>query len=146
MDPLTALSTAGTVEQFIDFALKILTTGHQLYKLPTGSLPVHEELKLVARDLSTLTTKLNVPTRSRGAADYSQDDAVLQDLCEKCETIAQDLMEHLKSVKRQEKKGALKNFRLTLKVTWDQKDLDSLIQELQLLRKSLERWFLVDIG
>jgi len=33
-----------------------------------------------------------------------------------------------------------------LKVTWDQKDLDSLIQRLQLVGKSLDRWFLNDIG
>jgi hypothetical protein len=123
-----------------------LTTGHQLYKSPTRSLSAHEELKFVARDLSSLATKLNLPPQPRDSSKHCQDDTVLEDLCEKCEAIAQDLMEHLKTVKRQEKKGTLKNFRLTLKVTWDQKDLDSLIQQLQLLKKSLESWFLVGVG
>ena len=142
MDPLTALSIAGTVVHFLDFALKILTTGHRLYKSSSGSIPAHEELKLVARDISVLVTKLDFPARTGDA----HDDAVLEDLCAKCERIAQELMDHLKKLKGQEKKGPMKSFRLSLKVTWDQKDLDSLIQRLQLVGKSLDRWFLNDIG
>jgi hypothetical protein len=142
MDPLTALSIAGTIVHFLDFALKILITGHQLYKSSSGSIPAHEELKLVARDISELVTKLDFPARTGGA----HDDAVLEDLCAKCESIAQELMDHLKMLKRHEKKGPMKSFRLSLKVTWDQKDLDCLIQRLQLLGKSLDRWFLNGIG
>jgi hypothetical protein len=142
MDSLTALSIAGTIVDFVDFALKILTTGHQLYKSSSGSIPAHEELKLVGRDLSVLATKLDFPARTGNV----HDDTVLEDLCAKCESIAQELIEHLKKLRRQEKKGPMKSFRLSLKVTWDQKDLDSLIQKLQLLQRSLESWFLNDIG
>jgi hypothetical protein len=145
MDPLTALSTAGTVTQFVDYALKILTTGHQLYKSPSGSLSAHEELKRVARDLSDLATRLNRPPRPQNVSEPTQDEIVLDDLCNECEIIAQDLLEHLKALKIQGKKGAWKSFRLALKATWDQQDLDILVQKLQLSRKSLESWFLVDI-
>jgi hypothetical protein len=142
MDPLTALSIAGTIVRFVDFALKILTTGHQLYNSSSGSIPAHDELKLVGRDLSVLATKLDFPARTGG----THDDAFLEDLCAKCESIAQELIDHLKKLKRQEKKGPMKSFRLSLKVTWDQKDLGSLIQRLQSLENSLESWFLNDIG
>ncbi len=142
MDSLTALSIAGTIVHFIDFSLKILTTGHQLYKSSSGSIPAHEELKLVGREISVLATKLDFPARTGG----TYDDAVLEDLCAKCESIAQELIDHLKKLKRQEKKGPMKSFRFSLKVTWDQKDLDSLIQRLQLLERSLESWFLNVIG
>jgi hypothetical protein len=145
MDPLTALSTAGTAIQFVDFALKIFTTGHQLYKSPTGSLSAHEELKCVARDLSGLAKRLSHAARSHGAPRPSQADAALADLCGKCETIAQDLMEHLRALKIQGKKAPIKSFRPTLKATWDQKDLITLVQRLQLLRNSLETWLLMDV-
>jgi hypothetical protein len=54
-------------------------------------------------------------------------------------------MRHLKTLKMEERKGALKSFRIALKATWDQKDLESVVERLQLLSKSLESWFLVDI-
>jgi hypothetical protein len=136
MDTLTTLATAGTLLQLVDFALKILTTGHQLY---TGSLSTHEELKCVARDLSGLA---NRSARDQGVSETTQKDPALEDLRKKSETIAQELMEHLGILKAQGKKGPLKGFRPALKGTWSQKDLDTLIQKLQWLRKAIESWLL----
>jgi len=145
MDPLTALSLAGTVLQFVDFSLKILTTGHRLYRSPSGSLTAHEELKWVARDISSLATRLSCPRGPEGVPEPSQDEVAIVDLCKKCEDIAQDFLSHLEALKIQGKRGAWKSFRLALKATWAQKDLDALVQKLQLVRKSVESWFLVDI-
>jgi len=145
MDPLTALSLAGTVLQFVDFSLKILTTGHRLYQSPSGSITTHEELKWVVRDISSLATRLSRPRDPEGVPEPSQDEVALIDLCKKCEDIAQDLLSHLEALKIQGKRGALKSFRLALKATWAQKDLDAVVQKLQFLRKSVESWFLVDI-
>ena len=139
MDPLTALSTAGTLVQFVDFALKVLTTGHQLYKLSTGPVSANEELKCVARDVSALAKRLN------HVQPASQNEPALEDLSRKCENIAQELMEHLGILRAQGKREALKNFRNQFKATWDQQRLDVLVQKLQFLSKSLETWFLVDI-
>jgi hypothetical protein len=46
MDPLTALSLAGTIIQFVDFGCKLLAEGKELYKSTTGILTVNEELEL----------------------------------------------------------------------------------------------------
>lgn len=144
MDPLTALSLAGSLVQFVDFTLKILTTGYPLYKASTGSLSAHEELKCVARDLSGLAKRLSHAQRSYDISERSQAEVAIEDLRGKCEIVAQELMGHLGTLKMQEKKGPLKNFRSALKATWDQNALNTLVQKLQFLRKSLESWFLVD--
>ena len=139
MDTLTALSTAGTLVQFLDFALKVLTTSHPLYKLSAGPLSANEELKCVARDFSALAKRL------KHVQQAAQNEPALEDLCRKCENIAQELMEHLGILRALGKKEALKSFRNPFKATWDLQHLDVLVQTLQVLCKSLETWFLVDI-
>jgi hypothetical protein len=59
MDPLTALSTAGTIIQFVDFGIKVLVTGNSLYHSTTGAIPENVELEWVTRDLMSLTSKLS---------------------------------------------------------------------------------------
>ncbi|KAE9370522.1 hypothetical protein N431DRAFT_492596 [Stipitochalara longipes BDJ] len=144
MDSLTALSIAGTLIQFLDFALKILTTSHQLYKIPSGSLSAHEELKCVGRDFSGLAKRLNHARRSL-VSELAQYEPALEDLCIRCEIVVQELTEHLGTLKTEGKKQPLKIFRASFKATWDQERLDVLVQKLQSLSKSLEEWFLVDI-
>ena len=139
MDPLTALSAAGTLVQFVDFALKVLTTSHPLFKISTGPLSANEELKCVARDFSGLAKRLN------HVQPAAQNEPVLEDLSRKCENVAQELMEHLGILRAQGKKEQLKSFRNPFKATWDQQRLDVLVQKLKFLSKSLETWFLVDI-
>lgn len=58
MDPLTALSLAGNIVQFVEFSSKLLKEGHSLYKSRTGALAIHEELKLTMNDLRTLIAKV----------------------------------------------------------------------------------------
>jgi hypothetical protein len=65
MDPLTALSLAGTVVQFVDFRSKLLLAGRELYKSTTGSLTVNDEIELVTSDLLAITQKLR-PDQSLG--------------------------------------------------------------------------------
>ena len=142
MDQLTTLSRAGTLNQFVDFALKILTTGHQLYSGSIASLSAYEELKCVARDLSGLAKRLSHAPRYDAVSGTFQGGAVLEDICKECEAVVQDLMDHLRTLKMQVKKGPLKGFRPALKATWAQKDLEALIQNLQGVRKSLDSWLL----
>lgn len=58
MDPLTALSLAGTIVQFVDFGSKLLVECHQLYKSKSGSLTVNDELSLATEDLRMVVDKL----------------------------------------------------------------------------------------
>lgn len=139
MDPLSALSVAGTVVQFVDFSVKILSTTNKLYNSASGNLPAHEELEYVTTDISRLATKLSQPLRDKGVpAASSQPRADLEDICTKCGEIAQDLLTRLKSIKIEEKNGVWQSFRYALKATWAKKDLDDLVKRLNTFRASLE--------
>ena len=58
MDPLTALSLAGTIVQFFDFGRTLITDARDLYTSSSGTLTANEELELVTANLQALVLKL----------------------------------------------------------------------------------------
>jgi hypothetical protein len=58
MDPLTALSVAGSVVQFADFGMKLFAEGRELYKSTRGILTANDELELVTVDFQALIVKV----------------------------------------------------------------------------------------
>ncbi|KAH6637278.1 hypothetical protein F5144DRAFT_570116 [Chaetomium tenue] len=54
MDPLSALSIAAAVVQFVDFGYRLVKSAHQLYTSPGGQKLEDIELSIVSRDLSNL--------------------------------------------------------------------------------------------
>jgi hypothetical protein len=109
MDPLIALSVAGTIIQFVDFGIKILKHGSTLYHSSTGLLPVHEEIELVATDLAELTARLSRSLRIGGKGGVEtrlvEEEKALEGLCASCSKVARELFEKLARL-RVEGKGA----------------------------------------
>lgn len=147
MDPLSALSAVGNILQFVEFAVKILSTAKQLYRSSTGTLAVHEELELLANDISGHATRLSRPPYSENKTSGSQGDILIMELCRKCEETAKDLLTRLDSLKTGGDTGVTlsQSVLYALKATWARKDLDALVLKLGDFRKSIETWFLVDI-
>jgi hypothetical protein len=141
MDPLTALSLAGTIVQFVGFGTNILKGSHQLYQSANGALPVNEELELITRDLHELTFKLGRPlfpdtiSPSAGQLEEYRD---LEELCSRCRTLANKLIVRLNGLKVQGKQQAWKSVQHAIKAAWAQKEIDSLSKSLSELRNSLE--------
>jgi hypothetical protein len=54
MDPLTALSLAGNVVQFVEFASSVAILAHKLYQSATGSTKDNDELEMLARNFQQL--------------------------------------------------------------------------------------------
>jgi hypothetical protein len=57
MDPITALSIAGNVVQFISFGSDLFSKGREIYKSTTGTLSTYEQLELLTTDLRSLVIK-----------------------------------------------------------------------------------------
>lgn len=97
MDPLSAVGLAGTIVQFVDFSLKIVGEGVELYK--SGSLELNKQVEFTTRDLRNFTTKLRVQqsTHARDAV-LSENDLALETLCHDCNEVAEQLLERLKKL------------------------------------------------
>jgi hypothetical protein len=83
MDPLSAVSIASNVIQFVDFACKLVSGSRQLHKSLDGVLSDKVIVEVLADDLESLSTNLrkslgdNQPVGSTRQV-YSEDDVVLE--------------------------------------------------------------------
>jgi hypothetical protein len=98
MDPLTAISLAGNVVQFIDFGCKILSKAREIQR--NGSVQGYGDLQAVTIDLEKHITTLqdglsNVRNATPTAAIEDEDD-LLRNLCDGCLRIAKELQDALR--------------------------------------------------
>lgn len=147
MDPLTALSLAGTIIQFVDFGSRILKGSHQFYESASGALPANEELELRTRDLSDLVLKLQRPLHADDGSTPSDHAALksLQTLCNTCSQVAKELLARLEGLKVEGKHKAWKSFGHAIKAAWSQREVDNLSSRLLDFRRSLETHVLSSI-
>jgi hypothetical protein len=76
LDPLTALSVAGTIVQFVDFSASLISKGQAIHR--KGSTVQNNELETVTKDLLDITRTLQVslPQDTSLAHSLSKDEQV----------------------------------------------------------------------
>lgn len=154
LDPLTALSLAGNVVQFVDFASKILAKGAEIHRSLDGSLRENVEVESIARDFMKLNYRLieslphddDGPTACRSSnKELSIDEQALQSLAQACSNIANELLEKLEKLKLRGDKKRWKSLYKALKSVWNKSELDDLLERLSRYREELELHLLVNI-
>ena len=94
LDPLTALSVAGTIVQFIDFSTKLISKGNEIYYSADGTSIGNAELEVIANNLRELGARLQqVP--HPGTAENE----ALRRLAKQCEIVAKELVLVLEKLK-----------------------------------------------
>lgn len=58
MDPLSALSVAAAVVQFVDYGTRLVSKTRELYKSTQGALTTNIELEAASKRVQYLTTPL----------------------------------------------------------------------------------------
>jgi hypothetical protein len=150
LDPLTALSLAGTIVQLVDFGSKIFSTAYQLHRSSTGALSVNEEIETVTSDLLALATKLR---RSVYSSDVlgclTQDEQMLAEnfdrVCNSAVIVADEILQRLDMLQVKGKRRAWKSFRQAFKAVWSKAEIAKLLEKLSKLRTSLETHVLVSL-
>jgi cob(I)alamin adenosyltransferase len=108
LDPLSAVGLASAIVQFIDFSLKLVTEGRELYE--KGSLTRNDELEFIAEDLKRLAAGL---AKSQLKNPY-MDEKQIQKLASTCKNLADELLELLATLHPQ-KQNTLESFRVALR-------------------------------
>lgn len=155
MDPLTALSLAGTIVQFVDFGTKILSNAHEIYNSNTRQLDVHAELDLVTTDLKALLVRFRQALSSSPDDDSilanQESDDDLQKICEGAIKVAEEIGSKLNKMKvvmepkknpkdkyEKERFKIWKSFSQAVRTAWSQDDLDRLIKRLSIFKDAIE--------
>jgi hypothetical protein len=146
MDPLSALSIAATVVQFVDFGMRVVSKGNQIYRSGDGSLDENRDLEIVTNDLLVLQMKLD-QTGQRADQDGrpTEDEVILRRLSTTANELAKNLLTRLNMVKAQGRFRRWKSFRQAIKSVSSQKEINSLAQRLSLMKEELQMQILVTL-
>jgi hypothetical protein len=148
---MTALSVAGAVVQFVDFASKIVSKGWRLYRSPDGALLEHRVFELTTRDLISLVKRLrnSLPKESSKSLNQGdrgdQGDQALAALCERCTSAGDTVLAGLKALKIKGKNSPWKSFRQALKIVWDTEELNAVADTLVSIRREVETHILISL-
>jgi hypothetical protein len=153
MDPLTALSVAGTIVQFVDFGTKLLSQATELYKSPVGTLRSNNELELVTTDLRGLITKLRQSFKNstendaeRSPSEDVQQRTSFETLCNEAATLAEELIVRLNKLKVKDGKQRIwRSLKEAVETAWSKNEVADMKRRLLSFREALETRVLFSI-
>jgi hypothetical protein len=148
MDPLSALSLAGNIIQFIDFGGKLLSSARELYKSSVGVLNVNEEITLITTDLEGLLEKLRGSLCASQGNHRNQDGInSLNKICDEAAAVAQELLTRLGTLRITPgcKHRKWESLRVAIRSLWNEKEIASLSKRLAMLKEVLKTRVLLSL-
>ena len=151
MDPLSALSVAAAVIQFIDYSTRIVSKGKELYKSADGALAENIELETASVRLQNLSGTLKDSLQASQQAPKEgvarKSDGALETICEACVTVSKEFVDKLENLKVPEGHShkKWKSFRQALKTVWTKEKIEEVAQRLAKLRADLDTNVLLSI-
>jgi molecular chaperone GrpE (heat shock protein) len=138
LDPLTAISLAGNVVQFVDFSSKIISNTRELARSSHGTTQEAYNAEVVIRDLLKLSEQLKDGIQASSVTPQTEDEKALEELCNGCIRLSERMIKRLEKLKIEEGAGKRQAFLRALKGVWSQKDLESEEAQLATYRSQLE--------
>lgn len=132
MDPLTALGLASNVIQVVDFSIRLVSKGVEIYK--DGSLAENVDAEEITQSLKGLNGKLQRSIQdSKCGGPLSEEDQSLMGLCANCESVANQLLTRLGQIKVTGKHRKWKSVRQALK----KDEVEELARRLSMYRSEI---------
>lgn len=143
LDPLTALSLAGTIIQLVDFGSKIVTHTLVISSRDGGSTNILDELHLVTSELQVLCTKLEQPRIL--VSPISPAETSLENLRKASAVLTDELLTKLNRLNRpgSKQKKKWKVFADAVMMAWNEDALLALGQRLSNLREAMETFLVL---
>lgn len=138
LDPLTAISLAGNVAQFVDCSSKIVSRTRELTKSSHRATQEAYNAEILVRDLVKVTEKVKDGARAARASSPAEEDKALEDLCNGCIILSERMIKRLEKLKLEEGAGKRQAFLRALKSVWSQRELESEESQLATYRSQLE--------
>ncbi|KAM0801408.1 hypothetical protein BDR22DRAFT_170963 [Usnea florida] len=128
MDPLSAISLAGNIAQFLSYATKLVSKGHALYKSSEGALTENLDLEVIANNLTDINSRV-IQSYNRTpstATNLFLDHQSLKSIAESCDNVAKQLLDILQKLKVQGSHRTWKSVRQAFKSVWSKAHIDDL--------------------
>ncbi|KAI1208989.1 uncharacterized protein F4807DRAFT_106299 [Annulohypoxylon truncatum] len=129
MEPLSALSLAGNVLQFIEFTTKVLSSSVEVYKSSAGASDSTIALEDIYQQLSSFSDGF---TATQGSTRLSANELALRSIADSCSADCTRLLTVLNGVKVNGDHRAWKSFRAALKLAWKgEQEIERLTSQLR---------------
>jgi hypothetical protein len=140
LNPLSALSIAASIIQFVEFSSEVVSKGRGIYSSVDGALRENNEKETIATRLQCLAEGLKLPTRPDDGSVATEQEQALQDICTECISLSDELLLRLEKVKVPSwfEQRKWKSCRQALKSVWSKKKLDEAAARLLQLRHELD--------
>ena len=146
IDPVTALSVAGSIVQIVDFGIRVLSKGKHIYHSADGTLSADHDLEAVTTDLPLLQAKLQQSWRPVDVLTALTDEEQrMHDLCLSCDSTAQKLLDRLNMAKAQGRPRRWKSLRQAVKSICSKHDIEEMSNSLHNFRTQLNTHLLVSL-
>lgn len=137
MDPVTALGLVSNVIQFVEYAAKLISGCHDLYRSANGALDDHNALETVSQNLKSLAQDVQ-PSKRSPNAKQSRVEEELQLACEECIKVNQKILELLEKLKVNGPNRKWESFRQILNIMMRQKDVARLEEDLKKIQQRID--------
>ena len=145
MDPLSALSIAASVVQFIDFSSKLVSGSRKLYKLSEGLDEGYEDLEQVTENLVNLSDELQRSMQTDTSKQTRSHEQELRTLCKGCNEVAKDLLGVLEKLKLDKDNARWRNCLQALKSVWGMDRVKDLEERVDGFRQQIAMNILVSL-
>ncbi|OCT51420.1 hypothetical protein CLCR_07983 [Cladophialophora carrionii] len=139
LDPISALSIAASVVQFIDFGTKLISKSRELARSSTGALVEHGQMKAASNRLKELDdgllNSLSILTAKK--KKLTEAEAALRGVSQECRDMAVDFSHALSRYSVEPGQNAWKSFRRVFKAVWDKEGIEAMRQRLNDQRQQL---------
>jgi predicted kinase len=137
LDPLSAISLASSIVQFVDFTSKVVSGARELRNSEKGSTAANQELDDLASDIKTYVQKIQYTEDSIKGTEASGNSETLKRLSQQCEKIASDLLEVLGRLKLKDNRRGWNSVHKALLTAWKQSEIDELQKRLDRIQHEL---------
>lgn len=135
MDPLSALSLAVAVAQFVDYGFKILGNAREIHGSLLGATQENQSLEKATLEMQRLTDKL-VSSKLGGPTD---EDKMLDGLVTECRSLSSQLLNLLNMIKARDPKSKTQIFSAALRAKRYEKEKIRLQRRLDECQLRLDR-------
>jgi hypothetical protein len=146
LDPISALSVAAAVVQFVDFSRELVCKSKELFGSARGATEENLGIQTVTLRLQQLADRITKSAKkSSSACAAVQDSPRLRQICAECDDISKRLLEKLYELKVPEDTTwrRWKSFRQALKSVWSKTEIDNMSKKLAALRSELDTEVLI---
>jgi hypothetical protein len=133
MDPLTAISLASSVVQFVDYSTKVIHGAVEIYGSVSGTTEQNQRLETITGELQALSLKLVLPD----GVQQSDDERALSRLAAECDIVSKQILDLLKKIKPKDLESKRQSVWAAIKSKWSDREKQELEERLNNCRSQL---------